>query len=138
MSFAKIKKTKKRNLLVWWVAWYFWGMPKNLLKIIKNFLRFGLNYFSIPALAKTLFSPWRQYRSKYPRGFSFKEYASVFFGNLLSRILGAITRILLIIIALVFEISILILGIFIFLGWFLIFPIAIILIILGIRWIIKI
>jgi hypothetical protein len=138
MSFVKIKKTGERNLLIWWLSWYFWKMPGDLLKIIKNFLKFGLNYFSIPTLMKTLFAPWRQYRSKYPRGFDFKEYASVFFGNLLSRILGFIARIFLIVIALVFEGLILISGIFIFLGWFLVVPTAIILIIWGIKWIIKI
>lgn len=121
-------------MFTWWLSWYFWDMPGDILKINKNFLHFGLNYFSIPLLLKTFFSPWRQYRKIYPRGFDFKEYASVFFGNLISRILGAVARLFLIVIAIIFEILILIMGIVLFVLWFLSLPLILGLIILGLKW----
>lgn len=131
MDFARSTKRNSNHLLFWWLAWYFWSVPGNILKITGNFLRFGLRYFSIPLLLKTLFAPWRQYVWHYPRGFDLKEYASVFFSNIISRTIGAIARIILIIVGLLTEFVMLIGGLIIFLFWFLSGPLAVGLIILG-------
>lgn len=114
-----------QNLFFQWLAWQFFDMPKNILKGWKNFLKFNLNYFSIPLLFKTLFSPWRKYFWLYPRGFDLGKYLEVFLSNLISRILGAILRIFLIIIGILVEIFIIFIGIIVFLVW-LILPILLI------------
>jgi hypothetical protein len=101
-------------------------MPREILKGWKNFLLFNLNYFSIPLLLKTLFSHWKRYYWVRSRGFSFGEYFNVLFSNLMSRFLGALIRLFLIIIGLILEAFILISGLIIFLGWF-ILPILLIL-----------
>jgi hypothetical protein len=131
-----IKKINRGNILTWWLAWYFLEMPQGVIKISRNFIYFTWNYFSVSALFRTLFSPWRQYLWSYPRGFDFKEYATVFFSNLTSRILGAIARIFLIVLALISEIFLLIAGIIFLLLWFLNGAIAIGLIYWGMKWII--
>lgn len=109
-----------------YLTWQFLDVPKNILKAWKNFLKFNLNYFSIPLLLKTLFSPWRRYIWFYPKGFDLGKYFEVFFSNLISRILGAILRVFLILIGVLVEIFIVFAGLFILLVWFLL-PIILIL-----------
>jgi len=108
----------KENIFWQLISWQFFDVPKNILKAWKNFLNFGFFYFSIPLLLKTLFSPWRRYVWFYPRGFDIGKYLEIWISNLMSRIIGAIMRIFLIIFGLIYEIFILLLGSFIFLIWF--------------------
>lgn len=105
------------NIVLEWFLWQFLEVPKLILKAWKDFLRFGLSYFSIPLLLKTLFSPWRRYKWFYPRGFDFWLYFETIFSNLIFRALGAIIRSVLIMIGVFFEILIFFVGLFIFLGW---------------------
>lgn len=106
-----------QNIFFQYIVWQFLESPKNVLAGWKNFLKFGLNYFSLPLLFKTLFSPWRRYSWSYGRGFDIKRYLEVFFSNLISRILGAIVRIFLIISGILFEVFILFAGLIVFLAW---------------------
>jgi len=105
------------NVFLQYLFWQFLEMPGNILKAWKNFLKFNLNYFSIPLLLKTLFSPWRRYRMSYGKGFDIGRYFTAFFSNLIFRILGAIMRVFLIIIGLLVEIFLIFAGIIIFFGW---------------------
>jgi len=108
-----------------WIEWHFFDVPKSILKTWRNFLVFNLNYFSIPLLIKTLFSPWRRYIWSYGRGFDLGRYVSTFFSNLISRFLGAFIRFILIFIGLFIEAFIFFAGIIVFLVW-LILPLLII------------
>ena len=92
-------------------------MSRELIKAWKNFLLFNLNYFSTLSLFKTLFSPWRKYKWSYGKGFDIKRYFEVLFSNLISRVLGAITRSFLIFIGLAVEIFIVFAGLIVFVGW---------------------
>lgn len=112
-----IEVVQKRSIIFLWFWWYFYEMSVNLLGAWRNFLLFNLNYFSIPLLLKTFLSPWRRYKWSYPRGFSPWGYFETFISNSISRILGAICRIVLIIAGILVQIFILILGAIIFLGW---------------------
>lgn len=112
------------NLVVAWVGWHFYEMPKFLFGIWKNYLWFGMNYFSIPLLLSTLLSPWRRYRWNYPRGFNIGEYASIFVTNVFSRIIGAVCRLALIGIGAVSQLGIFLFGIIIQIAWLLL-PFAI-------------
>lgn len=105
------------TIILQWVSWQFLEMPVNILKAWKNFLKFGLYYFSIPSLLKTLFSPWHRYKWNYPRGFDIRKYFEVFISNLVSRFIGAVLRLFLIIFGIIFEIFIVIFGMIILLGW---------------------
>ena len=107
-----------RNIISLWFSWYLYEMPKEILQGWRNFLLFGLNFFSIPLLLKTLFSPWKRYSWKRQRGFDIGEYFSILVSNLMSRILGAIVRIVFIFLGLIFEVIIFSLGLIIFVGWF--------------------
>lgn len=106
-----------QNIFFQWIFWHFFEVPLSILKAWGNFLKFNLNYFSIPLLIKTLFSPWRRYLWAYPKGFDIGKYFEVFTSNLISRILGAIMRVFLIIIGLLVEIFLIFGGLLIFFGW---------------------
>ncbi len=105
-------------LIFKWLWWQFFEVPKNIFKAWKNFLRFGLNYFSIPLLLKTFFSPWRRYKVFYPRGFDPWAYFETFFSNLIFRTIGAILRSVLIIIGVFFEIFVFFAGLFMLFLWY--------------------
>lgn len=108
------------------IYWQFWEMPKNILRAWKNFLLFNLEYFSIPLLLKTFFSPWHRYKWSYPRGLDIGKYLEIFISNLITRTLGMVLRSFLIFFAILTEIFIFLLGLIIFLGW-LILPVLLIL-----------
>lgn len=114
-----------QNIFFQWIFWQFFEVPKNILKAWRNFLKFNLNYFSIPLLLKTFFSPWRRYKVSYGKGFDFGKYFEALFSNLIFRILGAILRSFLIFIGLLAEIFIILSGVIVFSGW-LISPILLI------------
>ena len=106
-----------KNIVSEWLFWHFLKIPKDILKAFRNFLLFNFNYFSIFFLLKTLFAPWRKYKESYGRGFDFKRYFETFTFNLASRILGAIVRLVIVLIGLILEIFIFFLGIVFTLAW---------------------
>ena len=111
--------SKRGNIFIEWFLWQFYEMPKFLLEVWNNYFMFATNYFSLPLLFKTFFSPWRRYRWKYPKGFDAVEFLNTFISNIFSRILGAIMRTGLIIMGILFQIITAIAGIIVFIGWIL-------------------
>lgn len=115
-----METSEKENIIIMWFLWQFYEMPKFLFSVWRNYLFFGLDYFSIISLLKTLFSPWRRYNWVYPKGFDIKEFFYTLFSNIISRILGAICRTVLIIIGAVAQFFIFVAGIIIIILWLLI------------------
>jgi len=113
-----MEAVENQNILVEWLFWHFYDMPKFLVSVWKNYLLFGLDYFSVPLLLKTLFSPWRRYNWAYPKQISIVEYLNTFISNIVSRILGAICRFVLIILGIITQIFIVVAGIVLILLWF--------------------
>lgn len=116
---------KKENIFWQWISWQFFDVPKQILIGWKNFLKFGLYYFSITFLLKNLFSPWRKYYWTFPRGLDIGKIIETVFSNLLSRIIGAIVRSFYIFFGILFEILVLILG-FVFLSFWFFLPLILI------------
>ena len=116
----------RQNMFVKYLLWHFIEAPKSILKGWGNYLKFGLNYFSVGLLFKTIFSPWRNYRWFYPKAFDIGKYFEVAFSNLISRVLGFLPRIILIVVGIIFEFLILFAGLFVFIIWF-ILPVFLIL-----------
>lgn len=107
------------NIFSQWFSWYFFEASTGILRAWKNLILFNLNYFSIPLLLKTLFSPWRGYSYSYGRGFDFNRYIEAFFSNLIFKILGAVIRSALIFIGLLTQVFIFFAGVIILIGWLL-------------------
>ncbi len=108
---------KRQNVYIQGLIWQFRDVPKNILKAWRNFLGFNLQYFSIPLLLKTLFSYWRNYQMSYGRGFDFKRYFEAFTLNIMSRVLGAVIRLILMSIGIIVEVFIFFAGLIVFLFW---------------------
>lgn len=121
-----MEQVGRKNIITLWFLWHFYEMPKFLFSAWKNYLKFGSNYFSIFLLIKTLFSPWRRYKWMYPKGFNIFEFFNTLISNTFSRILGAICRIVLIAIGIIFQFFIFLAGIVVILFWLFI-PLIIIL-----------
>lgn len=112
-----LESSPKHNIFFKWVFWHFVEVPGQIVAGWKNFLKFNLNYFSIGLLLKSLFSPWRADKGAYARGFDIKQYFNTFLGNMISRILGAIIRLVVIVAGLAFEFVIFWAGLFVLLFW---------------------
>lgn len=124
------------GIFIQYLQWHYYEMSRNILWGWRNFLEFGLNYFSTPVLAKTLFSPWHRYRYEYPSRFDPGQWFNALTFNLMSRGIGAVMRLFLIGIGMVAEILILFAGIFIFLLWLALPLCVVVLFLLGIKLII--
>lgn len=118
--------------------WHFIDFPKKISKAIFNFLKFGLRYFSIPFLLKTLFSHWHRYSWEYPRGLDIVASFQVFLSNLISRGIGFILRTVLILIGIFFEVFVLIFGVLILIIWYFLPLTFVFLFIYGFRFLFKI
>jgi len=110
---------KDRGMLFTWLRWQYLESPRLLIKIIGNFLRFNLSFFSFSLLLKTLFHPWRKYQESYGRGFDPKKFFSALSFNAISRVLGVIIRILVITIGGISTLFLFLLGLAAFIFWIL-------------------
>ena len=108
-----------QNIAVQYIGWHYFEMPKNIWRGWRNFLEFGLNYFSTLLLLRTLFSPWRRYRYDYPRGFDPGAWFNTFTFNLMSRGIGSVMRVVLICVGLLAELFIFAAGAVVFALWIL-------------------
>ncbi|PIU14160.1 hypothetical protein COT20_02965 [bacterium (Candidatus Gribaldobacteria) CG08_land_8_20_14_0_20_39_15] len=107
----------KRNIFLLFIDWHFHRAALGIIKAWGNFLSFNLRYFSISGLCRTLFSHWRKISDSYGKGFDFQRFINAFLGNLISRFLGALVRLFLIIVGLAVEVFIFTFGLTIVLFW---------------------
>ena len=115
-----MQEAKKENIIAMWFSWHFYEAPKFLIGVWQNYIFFVSNYFSLPLLLATFFSPWRRYAWRYPRGFDIGEYYKVFISNIFSRIIGAMMRFVFIVLGIMAQIFTIITGLIIILFWVLI------------------
>lgn len=95
----------------------------HFIEAIVNILIFLPYFFSVNNLLKTLFSPWKSLVSKKTvRGFSFDEWLNRFFYNTISRGIGLIMRLCILLFYLLFQIAYIILFPLFFLFYLLFIP----------------
>lgn len=115
---------KKQDIITAWLQWHFLQMPKFLFKVWGNYFSYVTDFFSVPLLLKTLFSPWRRYQWSYPKNFDIQEFFLSFFSNIISRFLGAIVRTVLIIFGFLAQLMFILMGGIMLILWIL-FPLVI-------------
>ena len=121
-----------RVIIFEYITWHFIEAPYAIFSAWKNFLRFGLEYFSVPALIKTFFSHWHRYHMAYG-GWDIWRWFEAFTFNMMSRVIGAILRAFFIVVGIATEILIFIGGLFILAVWILLPVLILAMIILGLR-----
>lgn len=122
-------------MIILYLRWYFWEFPKEIIRIWKNFILFCINFFSIPFLFKTLFSYWHKHSWKYEKGSGISRFFESLTGNIISRGLGAIMRMLLILLGFFVFTLVIILGVIFLISWIFLPLVIICLIIFGINFI---
>jgi len=77
--------------------WHYSRAFSDIFNIWKNITTFLFNFFSIPILVKTFFSPWKRLQAEREReGFDLFDSMSTAFVNLIMRIVGMMMRTVLI------------------------------------------
>ena len=107
----------KQNIVSLWLTWHFYEMPKFLIGVWKNYILFVSNYFSLTDLLKSFFAPWRRYSWRYPKGFDVGGWISAFLSNVFSRFMGALMRIVLILLGIISQILVVVFGLVLILLW---------------------
>jgi len=106
-------------ILPLYIKWHLVDAPKALVVGWRNILWFTFNYFSVALLLRTLFAPWKGIRWGKKRGFHVGDLLFVFASNLISRMLGALVRIPLILVGISGMMLVFVLGIIALFVWFL-------------------
>ncbi len=127
---------EKRNIFSSWLLWHYVVASGDVIKRWKDLLRFNLDYFSIPFLVRTMFSPWRRYKISAGKGFDIGKIAEVVVFNTFSRFIGATMRLTVIVVGIVMQVAILFFGIIALLLWLLLPLLIISGLFLSLQWII--
>lgn len=104
-----------------YILWHYTLAISDFFTIWKDIVWFTYNYFSIPLLLRTLFSPWKRLGEKRKGYFDFVYIIM----NLITRIYGAIFRIITILIGLIVVLFVIALGPIFLLLW-IILPVVVI------------
>lgn len=103
--------------------WYFLEIPQKIKKIWGNYLWFFGRYFAIPDLAREFLAPWKgMVFARQKRGVDFGDIFSAMFGNLISRIIGAMMRSFFLALGLAAELLALAGGVLAFIVWLVLIP----------------
>ncbi len=84
--------------------WHYGRAIKDLTRIYRNLIVFIFNFFSVPILVVSFFSPWRRMGEEYPeRSVEPFDYFSVFLVNLIMRLVGIFMRGIVIVVGMAFT-----------------------------------
>ncbi|MFZ2621341.1 MAG: hypothetical protein WAX85_00040 [Minisyncoccia bacterium] len=106
-------------VLPYYLSWHYGRAFSDIKNIWKNFMIFFYNFFSIPLLFFSLFSPWQRMRDNYSAEFTVENILGTILVNFMMRLVGAVVRSFFIIIGIISIILCLILGFVIVYVWIL-------------------
>ena len=101
-----------------YLSWHYSTSLVDFLRLWKNYLWFAYMIFSIPELLATLFAPWQRMdveRTK--QNFNLEDIAETLATNTVLRIMGAVVRLLVIVIGLGILTALVVLGALALLVW---------------------
>lgn len=108
-----------------YLRWHYSGAFIDMLRVWRNLFLFLIDFFSIPLLLRTLLSPWRRLREERRHGFDLADFFSVLIVNIVTRIVGAMIRTVIIVIGL-FWLTLLLVGGILFVALWMVAPIVIV------------
>lgn len=104
-------------ILPYYLRWHYSQALIDLKNLWKNFVVFFYEFFSIPTLLLTLFSPWHRMQDSYSKQITFEGTVGTLIVNTLMRFVGAFVRFIFISLGLLMVVVTIILGFFIFAIW---------------------
>ncbi|MBI4050789.1 MAG: hypothetical protein HY396_02325 [Candidatus Doudnabacteria bacterium] len=120
-----------QNLAVTFLHWFVIRAPLEILRIGENFWIFGWQFFSVGFFIPRFFAPWHRDITPYGRGFDLKRILRALLWNLISRLIGAVLRLFVMLSGLAFELFVMLATMLAFVFWFLSPIISTVLIIQG-------
>ena len=102
-----------------YAKWHYGQGLRELFGVTQNFLWFVVNFFSFKLLFKTLFTPWKRLGENYEGGFDLSALASTLIVNSIMRIVGFVTKTLVLVVGLISYILVAIFAFFILIIWIL-------------------
>ena len=121
------------NTMAMFFYWLFVESTMRILHTWRFFFMFGSNFFSVPLLVRTFFSPWHRYWYGYPKNFDPVAMLETIFGNLMSRIIGVFLRTVFIALGIIFDAFVFVIGFAALVFWVTLPFVTIYLFYLGIR-----
>lgn len=118
-------------MFVIFLHWFFWRAPSQILRAGRNFLLFGWHFFSIGYFPPRLLAPWHRDLTPYGRGFDLKRFFRIFVWNFISRLIGAILRLCVIVLGFIFEGLVATATLVIFVSWYASPAFSVLLIVVG-------
>ncbi|MFZ3074501.1 MAG: hypothetical protein WA093_05265 [Minisyncoccales bacterium] len=103
--------------------WYFLEIPAKIKKIWGNYLWFFAKYFALSDMLRDFLKPWKGLTfSRQKRAFEIGDAFSAMFGNLISRMIGALARLFFVAVGLAAEAAVFVGGIAAYIGWLVLIP----------------
>ena len=102
-----------------YLIWHYGRALRDIVVLWKDFAWFTYNFFSIPLLLKTLFSPFLRLQEQYKRSFDVEALMGNLIVNTMMRLVGFLLRSVLIIMGVLAEVFVFIIFPVAFFSWFL-------------------
>jgi len=80
------------SLVLAYAKWHYGRGLREFFGVAGNFLWFVSNFFSFKLLLKTWFAPWKRLGENYEGGLDIKAFASTLVVNTLMRLVGFVTK----------------------------------------------
>lgn len=90
-------------MVIRYLSWHYGSGFKSFIAAERNFIDFGWYLFSITELSRSLFAPWHQILEKKSGNVFTGDFWYALWGNVISRFMGGLVRIITIAMGLVFE-----------------------------------
>lgn len=100
-----------------YLKWHYAEGLREMFAVFGNFLWFVSHFFSFKLLLRTLFKPWKRMGESYGDGLQLDKIASAFIVNTLMRVVGLVSRLIVLMVGFIAYIAILIFALVIFLIW---------------------
>ena len=104
-------------IITGYLRWHYGRAFADILVVWTNFFWFVLHFFSIPLLARTLFSPWKRLHEEYQLGFHPGVFFSSLIVNFIMRIVGAAARFIIIVMGMLILTMVTVVGVVFLLFW---------------------
>lgn len=97
--------------------WHYGRAFAEIFKVWMSFLWFTIHFFSIPQLLQSWFAPFKRITERRERGFNFEDWLGYIIINLMSRIVGAIMRTILLLTGFASLTIVIIIGVLTYIVW---------------------